>query len=82
MENDTLKPYLGRVVKVETATTYAGRVTAYDHDFITLNPFMPMREFAGFNEKVERELAKREGGCGITLGRRSIDTIEEIVVRK
>ncbi len=86
MERDTLRDYLGKMVKIkaregrEGYPTYVGKVSNYDFDFVTLNPFVFETKTSNYEI---RKLAKFDAGTTdrqITIGRRCIDSIKELVI--
>ena len=91
MERDTIKGYSGRMVKVDIDLggnrrfVYFGKVSNYDQDFITLNPFMYNPRTPYEKEDIKeafKTLGEFDAGTTnrqITLGRRTILSIEEIL---
>lgn len=91
MERDTIEEYFkSKIVKVETYTEgrgsqiYAGEISGYDHDFITLSPFVYFPKATSSEEANKMALGnlvdemEKDNISKKTLGRRTIDSIEEI----
>lgn len=89
MTGDTIGEYLGKMVRVETGEStkrrpaYIGRVSNYDSDFVTLNPYMHRPDYVqGEAKDAFKTLGRFMAGTTnkqITIGRRTILTIEEIM---
>ena len=103
MERDTLRDYLGKLVKVraregrvprDAYPTYVGKVSNYDHDFVTLNPFTYLvgrtlrvvsvgDKDKPFESIAQADIAQAEAGTTVwqkTLSRRCVETIEQMTL--
>ena len=93
MIRDNIKEYLGKMVFIKTdmgsgeRPAYYGKVSNYDQDFITINPYAYEVEVSrGTQENTARnvwdKLGKFKAGTTnkkVSIGRRTVLSIEEIV---
>jgi hypothetical protein len=87
MQTDTLKYYVGKLVKVNAVfadngrPSYVGKVCNFDSDFVTLNPFANLMSgnYSVPNIETLRKCKAGKTDLQITIGRRCIETIEEVV---
>ena len=91
MERNTIRDYLGKTVRVEVSAgkdehpTYWGKVSDYDGDFVTLNPYIheipTAWESAIINDidDFDKKFKTGKTNIQITINRRIIDSIETLV---
>ena len=76
MKGDALKDYLGKLVSVclvdRTDRRFYGKISAYDDDFVTLNPHSTE---GGSLKELEKIVIGSSKNNWIVIGRRSMDTI-------
>ncbi len=89
MDNRTLEIHKGKLVQVigayETGVAfgYFGKLSDYDDDFLTLNPSLFQSKHGNQDEQITK-LNELDVGKGtpVTINKRRIATIEEVLVRK
>ena len=86
MKGNTLHNYDGKMVNIRTSlgrggcTDYIGKISIYDNDFITLNPFIHATDFHRQSESFQKSLIKTQAGTTdheITIGRRYVVSIQK-----